>query len=147
MSTDALINYYFNSYLHGYLYHSYKGGFILRYFYETQIDKYIYYRIPKPLFTEEKYKDMSPLSKVLYGIFLDRCTLSRVNGWVDDQGRVFFYFKVEEVMELLSVSNKTAIKLMKELGQNDLLEIFRQGCNMPNALYLGQYELSTGSND
>jgi hypothetical protein len=119
----------------------------LKYFYETQIDKYIYYRIPKPLFTEERYKDMSPMSKILYGLFLDRCTLSRVNGWVDDQGRVFFYFTIDEVMEMLSISNKTAIKLMKELEKNDLLEIFRQGLRKPNALYLGQYELSTGLND
>jgi hypothetical protein len=108
-----------------------------------EIDKYIYYRIPKPLFTSIRYKDMSPMSKILYGILLDRCSLSRVNEWVDEQGRVFFYFKISEAADMLSISEKTAGNLFKELTKYDLLEVVRQGCNMPNILYLGQYELST----
>jgi hypothetical protein len=108
-----------------------------------EIDKYIYYRIPKPLFTMMRYKDMSTLSKVLYGVFLDRNSLSRVNGWVDNQGRVFFYFKHSESAEMLGINEKTIRKLMKELVENDLLEVVRQGRNLPNILYLGQYELST----
>jgi hypothetical protein len=115
----------------------------LRYFYEMEIDKYIYYRIPKPLFTNEKYKKMLPLAKVLYGIFLDRTTLSRVNGWVDSEGRVFFYFKRTEVAEMLGITEKTASILYKELENYDLLEAIPQGKNLPKILYLGQYELST----
>jgi hypothetical protein len=133
----------YNSHSYTYRYHSYKGGFILRYFYETNIDKYIYYRIPKPLFTSIRYVDMSPMAKILYGIFLDRNSLSRVNGWVDEQGRVFFYFKHTEAAEMLNVTEKTVRKLMKELVEYELLEVVRQGCNLPNILYLGQYELST----
>ena len=108
-----------------------------------EIDKYIYYRIPKPLFTSMRYKDMPAMSKVLYGILLDRCTLSRLNGWIDEQGRVYFYYTVEDICSMLNISNKTTIKLFKELEKNDLLEIVRQGCRKPNKLYLGQYELST----
>lgn len=115
----------------------------MKYFYEMEIDKYIYYRIPKPLFTSIRYKDMSPMSKILYGIFLDRNSLSRANGWVDGQGRVYFYFKHTEAAEMLGVTEKTIRKLIKELVNNDLLEVVRQGCNLPNILYLGQYELST----
>jgi hypothetical protein len=108
-----------------------------------EIDKYIYYRIPKPLFTSIRYVDMSPMAKILYGIFLDRNSLSRINGWVDEQGRVYFYFKHIEAADMLGVTEKTIRKLMKELIENDLLEVVRQGCNLPNMLYLGQYELST----
>jgi hypothetical protein len=90
-----------------------------------------------------RYKDMTPLSKILYGLFLDRCTLSRANGWVDNQGRVFFYFTIEDVCGMLNISNKTAIKIIKELEKNELLEIVRQGLRKPNIFYLGQYELST----
>lgn len=115
----------------------------MRYFYETNIDAFIYYRIPKPLFTSIRYTDMSPMAKILYGIFLDRNSLSRVNGWVDEQGRVFFYFKHTEAAEMLNVTEKTIRKLMKELIEYELLEVVRQGCNLPNILYLGQYELST----
>lgn len=115
----------------------------MKYFYEDQVDTYIYYRIPKPLFVNDKYKEMLPLAKVLYGIFLDRTTLSRANGWVDEQGRVFFYYKRTEVAEMLGITEKTATLLSKELVKYDLLEVIKQGKNMPNILYLGQYELST----
>jgi CRP-like cAMP-binding protein len=108
-----------------------------------EIDKYIYYRIPKPLFTNDRYKKMLPLAKVLYGIFLDRTTLSRANGWVDEQGRVFFYFKRTEVAEMMGITEKTASILYKELEKYDLLEAIPQGKNLPKILYLGQYELST----
>jgi len=86
---------------------------------------------------------MLPLAKVLYGMFLDRTTLSRVNGWVDDKRRVFFYFKRTEVASMLNITEKTATTLYKELEKYELLEIVPQGKNMPNILYLGQYELST----
>ena len=115
----------------------------MKYFYEEEVDTYIYYRIPKPLFSNDKYKKMLPLAKVLYGMFLDRTTLSRVNGWVDDKRRVFFYFKRTEVASMLNITEKTATTLYKELEKYELLEIVPQGKNMPNILYLGQYELST----
>jgi hypothetical protein len=90
---------------------------------------------------------MDPLAKVLYGIFLDRNSLSRINGWVDQEGRIFFYFKISEVSEMLNIGDKTAGNLYKELVKYDLLEVVRQGCNLPNILYLGQYELSTDCTD
>ena len=118
----------------------------MKYFYEYEIDNYIYYKIPKPLFADEKYKDMLPLAKVLYGIFLDRNSLSKANGWIDDQGRVFFYYPIKEVMALLNISNKTVTKLMDELEKYDLLWVYQQGLRKPNALYLGHFELSTSTN-
>jgi hypothetical protein len=119
----------------------------LKYFKENEIDKYIYYRIPKPLFTEMRYKKMSPMAKVVYGICLDRNSLSRINGWVDEEGRIYFYFKRTELAAMLDLSEKTAGLLFQELVKYDLLEIVPQGCNKPNILYLGQYVLSTESTD
>ena len=71
----------------------------LDYFYGAQADQFAFYRIPKALFTDERFKSISAEAKILYGILLDRMSLSRKNGWLDEQGRVFIIFTLEEVME------------------------------------------------
>ena len=60
----------------------------LDYFYGAQADQFAFYRIPKALFTDERFKSISAEAKILYGILLDRMSLSRKNGWLDEQGRV-----------------------------------------------------------
>ena len=64
----------------------------LDYFYGEQADQFTFYRIPKALFTEERFKPISAEAKILYGILLDRMSLSRRNGWLDEQSRVFIIF-------------------------------------------------------
>ena len=73
----------------------------LDYFYGAQADQFAFYRIPKALFTDERFKSISAEAKILYGILLDRMSLSRKNGWLDEQGRVFIIFTLEEVMEAI----------------------------------------------
>ena len=65
------------------------------YFYEEQSESYSFYRIPKVLFTDEMFADLSVEAKVLYGLLLDRISLSRENGWIDENKRVYVYFKIE----------------------------------------------------
>lgn len=87
---------------------------------------------------------MNDKAKILYGILLSRNSLSKKNGWVDNEGRVFFYYKRTDAEEELSISNKTAVKLFAELVKYDLLEEVPQGFNRPKILYLLRFELSTG---
>lgn len=75
----------------------------LDYFYGAQADQFAFYRIPKALFTDERFKSISAEAKILYGILLDRMSLSRKNGWLDEQGRVFIIFTLEEVMEAIEL--------------------------------------------
>ena len=65
------------------------------YFYIEQSEDYSFYRIPKRLFTEEMFEDLSVEAKVLYGLLLDRISLSRENGWIDENKRVYVFFKIE----------------------------------------------------
>lgn len=58
----------------------------LDYFYGAQADQFAFYRIPKALFTDERFKSISAEAKILYGILLDRMSLSRKNGWLDEPG-------------------------------------------------------------
>ena len=55
------------------------------------------------------------MAKVLYGLMLDRMSLSMKNQWMDDEGRAYIYYSLEDIMEALGCSNKKAISIMKEL--------------------------------
>ena len=58
------------------------------YFYGAQSEQFAFYRVPKVLFTNDRFKYLSAEAKTLYGILLDRVPLSAKNGWIDEQGRV-----------------------------------------------------------
>lgn len=81
------------------------------YFYGEQSNQFSFYRIPKILFIDEAFKSISPEAKILYGILLDRMSLSQKNGWTDDCGRVYIIFTVEEIMSSLCCQNQKANKL------------------------------------
>ena len=80
--------------------------FMLDYIYSEQASQYAYYRIPKILFTDDRYRDISTDAKVLYGLLLDRVSLSIKNKWVDDQNRVFIIFSLADVQESLNWARK-----------------------------------------
>ena len=69
------------------------------YHYGSEADQYTFYRLPKALFTNERYKDISDGAKILYGLMLDRMGLSLKNGWLDKQERVYIIFTLEDVQE------------------------------------------------
>lgn len=94
-----------------------------------------FYQLPKFLFTEE-FKGLSNDAKVLYALIKDRHSLSIQNGWVDEDDHVYLIFSREAIMEMLDVSNKTAVKVMAELKKFDLLREKRQGQGKPNLIYL-----------
>ena len=65
---------------------------VFDYFYGMQADAYTFYRIPKVLFSDPYFKKLSCEAKVLYGLLLDRMSLSVKNKWFDEQGRVYILF-------------------------------------------------------
>ena len=65
---------------------------ILDYFYGQTGELFSFYRIPKALFQEPRFQSLSTDAKILYGILLDRMSLSVKNGWLDEQNRVFIIF-------------------------------------------------------
>lgn len=114
----------------------------LSYFYGKEADQYSFYKIPKLLFTDEYFKKLSVESKVLYGLMLDRMSLSMKNQWLDDEGRAYIYYSLEDIMDALGCSNKKAISIMKELDADSgigLIEKKRQGQGKPTMIYLKQF--------
>ncbi|HDR5039237.1 TPA: replication initiator protein A [Bacillus anthracis] len=109
------------------------------YFYIQEAEQFTFYRIPKALFTNEKYKKMSIDSKVLYGLLLDRVGLSIRNNWVDESQRVYIIFTREEAQDYLGVGTQKIVKLFKELNTYGLIEEVRQGLNKPNIIYVKKF--------
>ena len=58
------------------------------YFRAEESDQFSCFRIPKALFTEKEFASLSTDAKLLYGILLDRISLSKKNGWIDSDGYV-----------------------------------------------------------
>lgn len=110
------------------------------YFYGAQADQFSFIRIPTVLFSDEKFMNISPEAKILYGILLKRMDLSAKNGWFDRQGRVYIIFTLEEVMEILNCTDNKATKRMNELEkQCGLIERKRQGLGKPSLIYVKNF--------
>ena len=104
------------------------------YFYGQSGEMFSYFRVPKILFRDIKFKDLSTDAKTLYGILLDRMGLSVKNGWLDEQGRVYIIFPVQEVMDALGCADNKATKLFRELEKFGLIERKRRGLGKPNLI-------------
>jgi len=72
----------------------------------------------------------------LYTLLLDRHKVSIKNGWHDESGEVYIYFKREEMEQQLGISERTVTKVMQELKDLSLVEEKKQGLNKPNKIYL-----------
>lgn len=114
------------------------------YFRGMEAEQYSFYRVPKVLFTAECFKSLSCEAKVLYGLMLDRMSLSIKNRWFDEEDRVYIIFTVEEIAVLLNCGTQKAVKLMKELDDNQgigLIEKKRLGLGKPNVIYVKNFIL------
>ena len=112
------------------------------YFRGMEAEQYSFYRVPKVLFTAECFKSLSCEAKVLYGLMLDRMSLSIKNRWFDEEDRVYIIFTVEEIMELLGCGRQKAIKNIAELDSEKgigLIEKKRLGLGKPNVIYVKNF--------
>ena len=109
------------------------------YFYTEQSENYTFYRIPKVLFTDDIFKDLTTDAKVLYGLLLDRISLSRENGWIDDVGRVYIYYTIKGVKKSMRCANTKACGLLKELNEFGLIERKKQGQGKPSIIYVKDF--------
>jgi hypothetical protein len=109
------------------------------YYYGNEAEQFNFYRIPKVLFTDERFAKISVEAKVLYGLMLDRMCLSVKNGWIDEENRVYIYFKLEEVMEYLNFGKDKCVKLFSELDEKGGIGLIRrkkQGLGKPAMIFV-----------
>ena len=112
------------------------------YHYGHEADQYTFYRLPKALFTGSRYKGLSDGAKILYGLMLDRMGLSMKNGWMDEQGRVYIYFTLEDVQAHMNCKHEKAVKMLAELDTVKgvgLIERVKQGQGRPALIYVKKF--------
>ena len=112
---------------------------MLDYFYGQAGKLFSFYRIPKALFQEQRFQNLSTDAKTLYGILLDRMSLSVKNEWFDKQGRVFIIFTIEDVKRALCCADNKATKLLRELENFGLIERKRRGLGKPSLVYVKNF--------
>ena len=109
------------------------------YFYGQSGELFSYFRIPKALFQDRRFRQLSTDARTLYGILLDRMSLSAKNDWLDEQGRVYIVYTVREVQESLCCAEHKAVKLFRELEDIDLIERKRRGLGRPSLIYVKDF--------
>ena len=109
------------------------------YYYGQESEQFIFYRIPKLLFTDDRFSELSIEAKVLYGVMLDRMGLSIKNKWLDEQKRVYIVFTIDKIMNLLHCREQKANKLLKDLEEIGLIERKRNGLGKPNFIYVKNF--------
>lgn len=112
---------------------------MFNYFSGAQSLQFAFYRIPKLLFTDKRFFGLSTDAKLLYGLLLDRMSLSVKNGWADADGRVYIIFTLAEIQKSLGCVEKSAVKYMKELEKIGLIEKKRQGQGKPTLIYVKNF--------
>ena len=115
------------------------------YFYGNEAEQFTFYRIPKILVTSPHFKKISDSAKLLYGLMLDRMSLSIRNGWLDDDNRAYIFFTTNDIMEQMCCGTEKATKMLAELDSEKgigLIERVKQGQGKPAIIYLKKfYEL------
>ena len=111
----------------------------LDYFYGQAGELFSFYRIPKALFQEPRFQSLSTDAKTLYGILLDRMSLSVRNEWFDKKGRVFIIFTIEDVKRTLRCADNKATRLLRELEEFGLIERKRRGQGKPCLVYVKNF--------
>lgn len=111
------------------------------YFYGEQSDMYAFYRIPKILITSDYFTELSTNAKLLYGLLLDRVSLSSTNGWFDEQGRVYIIYTIGSIQRDMHCGDKKATRLLAELEKWELIEKKHQGQGKPSIIYVKNFLL------
>lgn len=112
------------------------------YFYGNEAEQFTFYRIPKVLVSSPQFRKVSDSAKLLYGLMLDRMSLSIKNGWVDEQNRAYIYFTVKDIMEYMCCATEKATKITAELDSVKgigLIERVKPGQGKPARIYVKKF--------
>ena len=99
-------------------------------------------KIPKSLFANDRYKGLSSDAKLTYALLYDRLSLSKLNGWINENDEVFLIYKREDIAGDLGITYKKAIAAFRELVDAKLICEHRCGRGMPNRIYITKPDIT-----
>lgn len=103
---------------------------------EEDVKNFTFYKFPKALFSEAKYRDLSDAAKILYMIYYDRLMLSMDNRYYDENGIVFIYYAIKDVMKELNWSRDKVKRAMHCLEDNNLIVLERESAGLSYRIYV-----------
>ena len=110
----------------------------LDFYYGKESEQFTFYRLPKALITDERFKGITNNAKLLYGLMLDRMSLSQKRGWLDEENKVFIKYSLNNIEDDLNVSRKTAGTILKELEAIGLIDMIQQ-TGVANIIYVKNF--------
>ena len=114
----------------------------LDYYYGIEAEQFSFYRIPRLLIKDERFKKLSSDAKLLYGLMLDRMSMSMKNGWFDEENRAYIIYTIDSIMEDLGCGKDKAVKILAELDSVKgigLVEKVRRGLGKPAIIYVKNF--------
>ena len=112
------------------------------YYYGIEAEQFSFYRIPRLLIKDGRFRGLSSDAKLLYGLMLDRMSLSMKNGWLDDENRTYIIYTIDNIREDLGCSKEKAVKVLAELDATKgigLIEKTRRGLGKPDIIYVKNF--------
>ena len=98
------------------------------YFWGQDVEMSQFYRVPKALYTGEYFRGISFEAKAIYGMMIDRVSLSIKNGWLDEDGKTYIHYSVADIMADTGCGKNKILKCLKELEEDvRLIERKKQG--------------------
>ena len=110
----------------------------LEYYYGKEAEQFTFYRLPKALITDNRFKYISNNAKLLYGLMLDRMSLSRKRGWLDAENRVYIKYSIQTIADDINVAKNTGVALLKELQDVGLIDLVQQN-GKANVIYVKNF--------
>jgi len=110
----------------------------LAFYYGQEAEQFTFYRLPKALITDARFKDITNNAKLLYGLMLDRMALSARSGWFDEENRVYIKYAIKSIMEDLNCSKMTAVGALKELNEIGLIDMVQES-GKANIIYVKNF--------
>lgn len=126
------------------------GGLKFDYYYGIEAEQFSFYRVPRLLIKDVRFKGLSSDAKLLYGLMLDRMALSMKNGWLDEENRAYIHYTMDSIMEDLGCARATCAKVLAELDSKKgigLIEKKRQGLGKPDIIYVKNFVVAEQDTD
>ena len=75
--------------------------------------------VPKVLFYDKQYEDLSMDAKLIYALLLDRKEMAIRNEWVDEYGDTYVIYPKQEIKKYLNISRYRIDQALAELEEHD----------------------------
>ena len=109
---------------------------------QNDVVQFYHLQFPRWLLEDARFVLMSLEAKFVYMLLFNRFQLSKLNGWINDQGEVFVIYTRRELSERLNICEKRVSAAMNELRKYQLIWERRCGRGYANQIYLANVEIS-----